>query len=96
MLRFDERAELAPRDIVARAVDYRVQRLNIHFMYGWTLPINRQNLLPNTSRPFTRLLELGIDITKDMIPVVPAAHYTCGGVVVDELSLVVPMKACHW
>ncbi|WP_327857478.1 L-aspartate oxidase [Acinetobacter guillouiae] len=86
MLRFDERAELAPRDIVARAIDYEIKRLGIRHV--WLDISNKPAEFVKEHFPtlYARLLELGIDITKDMIPVVPAAHYTCGGVVVDEHS----------
>lgn len=86
MLRFDERAELAPRDIVARAIDYEIKRLGIRHV--WLDITHKPEAFVKEHFPtlYARLLELGIDITKDMIPVVPAAHYTCGGVVVDEHS----------
>ena len=86
MLRFDERAELAPRDIVARTIDHEIKRLGIRHVW---LDITHQPpefVKEHFPTLYARLLELGIDITKDMIPVVPAAHYTCGGVVVDEHS----------
>ncbi|HEX8215916.1 MAG TPA: L-aspartate oxidase, partial [Allosphingosinicella sp.] len=81
---FDPRAELAPRDIVARAIDHELKRLGLDFVH---LEISHRD--PNFVRTHfptiaARLAEpdIGIDITKQPIPVVPAAHYTCGGVVV--------------
>ncbi|MEC7120188.1 MAG: L-aspartate oxidase [Pseudomonadota bacterium] len=86
MPRFDERAELAPRDIVARAIDFEMKRLGVRHVW---LDISHQpEAFVKSHFPmlYERLLELGIDITKQMIPVVPAAHYTCGGVMVDSNS----------
>lgn len=86
MQRFHESAELAPRDIVARAIDYEMKRLGIRHVW---LDITHQPedfVKSHFPTLYERLLELGIDITKDMIPVVPAAHYTCGGVMVDSHS----------
>ena len=83
MPRFDERAELAPRDIVARAIDHEIKRLGLDYVH---LDISRRE--PEFVRGhfptiYEKLLELGIDMTKEPIPVVPAQHYTCGGVLVD-------------
>jgi L-aspartate oxidase len=83
MPRFDERAELAPRDIVARAIDHEIKRLGLDYVH---LDISHRDSdfvrehFPNI---YEKLIGLGIDITKEPIPVVPAQHYTCGGVVVD-------------
>jgi L-aspartate oxidase len=83
MPRFDERAELAPRDIVARAIDHEIKRLGLDYVHldiSHRDPDFVRSHFPNIHE---RLLELGIDITREPIPVVPAQHYTCGGVVVD-------------
>ena len=86
MLRFDDRAELAPRDIVARTIDHEIKRLGIRHVWLDITHKSPDFIKEHFPTLYARLLELGIDITKDMIPVVPAAHYTCGGVVVDSNS----------
>ncbi|WP_180682696.1 L-aspartate oxidase [Tepidicella baoligensis] len=79
----DPRAELAPRDVVARAIDFEMKKHGIDCVY---LDISHQTpefLHEHFPNILARCAELGIDITQEPIPVVPAAHYTCGGVVTD-------------
>jgi len=83
MDRFDERQELAPRDIVARAIDYEMKRLGIESVF---LDISHKPadfIIDHFPTVYDYCMTLGIDITKDPMPVVPAAHYTCGGIIVD-------------
>jgi L-aspartate oxidase len=84
MQRFDARAELAPRDIVARAIDHEMKRLGIDCVY---LDISHQSedfIRSHFPTVTARCLSLGFDLTREPIPVVPAAHYVCGGVVSDR------------
>ncbi|RME87318.1 MAG: L-aspartate oxidase [Zetaproteobacteria bacterium] len=77
---YDPRGELAPRDVLARAIDAEMKRQGVDCMYLDARPIGRERIeaqFPNIHR---RLLALGIDMTREPIPVAPAAHYTCGGV----------------
>ena len=83
MLSHDERAELAPRDIVARAIDFEMKKRGLDYV---ELDISHQPadfLKEHFPTIYARCLELGIAITKQPIPIVPATHYTCGGIVTD-------------
>ncbi len=83
MLDHDERAELAPRDIVARAIDFEMKKRGLDCVYLDISHKGEDFIRAHFPNIHARCLELGIDITRDPIPVVPAAHYTCGGIVSD-------------
>lgn len=84
MYKYDERAELAPRDIVARAIDHEMKMRGNNCVYLDVSHKDAEKTRQHFPNIYKKCLDLGIDITKDYIPVAPAAHYVCGGIKVNE------------
>lgn len=84
MHRYDERASLAPRDIVARAIDNEMKRLGDDYVYLDCTHLDLEGFKSHFPTIHQKCLESGIDVSRQMIPVVPACHYFCGGILVDK------------
>ena len=80
---YDDRKDLAPRDIVARSIDAEMKKSGNQHVYLDTTAISKEKLTDHFPTIFNKCTSIGLDITKDYIPVVPAAHYLCGGVNVN-------------
>jgi L-aspartate oxidase len=84
MQKYDPRKSLAPRDIVARAIDNEMKIRGNDYVYLDCRHLNKEEVLTHFPNIYKKCLSLGIDMLKDYIPVVPAAHYMCGGIWVDK------------
>ncbi len=84
MERYDERKDLAPRDIVARAIDNEMKINGTEHVFLDCRHFTKEKFVEHFPNIYDKCLSIGIDIVKDMIPVAPAAHYSCGGIKTDE------------
>lgn len=83
MERYDERKDLAPRDIVARAIDNEMKRTGTEHVWLDCRHMNHEKFLQHFPNIYEKCMSIGIDVSKDLIPVAPAAHYSCGGIKTD-------------
>ena len=86
MEKYDARKDLAPRDIVARAIDNEMKTAGTEFVYLDCTPIKKEKFIHHFPNIYEKCLSIGINIEKDFIPVAPAAHYSCGGVKTNEFA----------
>lgn len=84
MERYDHRKDLAPRDIVARAIDSEMKRNGTEHVFLDCRHFDKEKFVEHFPNIYSKCLSIGIDITTQMIPVAPAAHYSCGGIKTDE------------
>jgi L-aspartate oxidase len=84
MEKYDERKDLAPRDIVARAIDSEMKKTGTEHVYLDCRHFSKEKFVEHFPNIYQKCLSIGIDITQQMIPVAPAAHYSCGGIKTDE------------
>lgn len=96
MQEYDPRKSLAPRDIVARAIDAEIKKSGEDFVYLDIRHRSKKDILKHFPNIYAKCLDIGIDMTKDMIPVAPACHYMCGGIMVDHQghSSIMRLYAC--
>ncbi|MDX8391739.1 MAG: L-aspartate oxidase [Mariprofundaceae bacterium] len=83
MTDYDERGDLAPRDVVARAIDHEMKKLGCDHMYLDVRPLGKEKIEAHFPNIFARLMKLDIDMRQQAVPIVPAAHYMCGGIQTD-------------
>jgi L-aspartate oxidase len=84
MARYDERKDLAPRDIVARAIDNEMKKTGTEHVYLDCRHMDKEKFIHHFPNIYEKCLSMGIDVMQHMIPVAPAAHYSCGGIKTDE------------
>lgn len=96
MEKYDERKDLAPRDIVARAIDSEMKKSGTEFVWLDCRHMDKEKFTEHFPNIYKKCLSIGIDVSKDMIPVAPAAHYSCGGIKTDEWgrSSIMNLYAC--
>ena len=96
MQEYDERKSLAPRDITARAIDAEIKKSGEDYVYLDIRHVSKTEILNHFPNIYAKCLDIGIDMTKEMIPVAPACHYMCGGIMVDHVgkSSIMRLYAC--